>query len=304
MVAKTLVAVASFVGIAVAEPYIWSPILGRTSNPMVTPMTRLVPTVQPVVYTTQTFYPTAGQTIGAADYQGYPSYGYGAVRNEQQQLSDCDFVDREYEINVSIDRQKRSSSFSGYMPYQQATVREIPSTVVSKQYHSQDEFGNYKYGYTNPNFEKHESGNANSEVKGHYSYIDKNGNARRLYYVADEHGFHITGDDVPGTQTYLRHKRSAEPRILRTYEAVPTQEAPEVLSRQYHAQDDFGNYKYGYVNPHFEKHESGNAETEVRGHYRYIMANGLDRIIEYIADQDGFHVKVDGVPDKASFNMH
>ena len=56
-------------------------------------------------------------------------------------------------------------------------MREIPSTVVSKQYHSQDEFGNYKYGYTNPNFEKHESGNANSEVKGHYSYIDENGNA-------------------------------------------------------------------------------------------------------------------------------
>ena len=65
-------------------------------------------------------------------------------------------------------RQKRSSSYK--VPYQQqaATVREIPSTVVSKQYHSQDDQGNYKYGYTNPHFEKHESGNANSEVKGHY----------------------------------------------------------------------------------------------------------------------------------------
>ena len=64
-------------------------------------------------------------------------------------------------------RHKRSSSYN--VPYhQQATVREIPSTVVSKQYHSQDDQGNYKYGYTNPHFEKHESGNANSEVKGHY----------------------------------------------------------------------------------------------------------------------------------------
>jgi len=306
MVAKTLVAVASFVGMAVAEQYIYfgSPILGRSSSqPLATPM--MIPTVQPVVYTAgPAFYPTAGRgQIASPDFQGYPARGYGTVRKEQQQLRDCDFLDGEYEINVSIDRQKRSSGFSGYMPYQQATVREIPSTVVSKQYHSQDEFGNYKYGYTNPNFEKHESGNANSEVKGHYSYIDENGNARRLYYVADEHGFHITGDDVPGTQTYLRHKRSSEPRTLTVHEAVPTTKVPDVLSRQYHAQDDFGNYKYGYVNPHFEKHESGNADTEVRGHYRYIDGNGLNRIIEYIADQDGFHVKVDGVPDKASFNM-
>ena len=68
-------------------------------------------------------------------------------------------------------------------------------------------------------------------------------------------------------------------------------------------QDDFGNYKYGYSNPHFEKHESGNAETEVRGRYRYLDSNGLNRIVEYIADQHGFHVKMDGgpAPDEKSF---
>ena len=68
-------------------------------------------------------------------------------------------------------------------------------------------------------------------------------------------------------------------------------------------QDDFGSYKYGYSNPHSAKQESGNAETEVRGRYRYLDSYGLNRIVEYIADRHGFHVKLDGapVPNKRSF---
>jgi len=312
MVAKTLVAVASFVGLAVADSYVYRPAAILPPNQLINPtgMTRIVPSIQPLVYataTTPTFY-------------RYPAVTYVTAQQQPPQQpapkkEPCDYLDDEYEINVSIDRTKRSVGFTGYLPFQQATVREIPSTVVSKQYHSQDEFGNYKYGYTNPNFEKHESGNANSEVKGHYSYIDKSGNARKLYYVADSHGFHITGDDVSGTQTYLRHRRStsSKPVHLTVHEAVPTrpkdvpsttEDAPAtVVSKQYHTQDDFGNYKYGYADSHFEKHESGNADNEVRGHYRYIDGNGLNRVIEYVADRHGFHVKVDGIPDKASFSM-
>merc|ERR1711962_1393255 len=230
MVAKTLVAVASVVGLAVADSYVYRPsaILAHNSGQLISPatgsaMSRIMPSIiqqqqqHPVVYTTTSgFTPALITPLSLMRYLRRP----------------CDYLDGggEYEINVSIDRrqnrQKRSvagsgGQFTGYLPFQQATVREIPSTVVSKQYHSQDEFGNYKYGYTNPDFEKHESGNANSEVKGHYSYIDEKGNARRLYYVADSHGFHITGDDVPGrTQTYLRHKRSP------TVPEVPPERSP------------------------------------------------------------------------------
>ena len=68
-------------------------------------------------------------------------------------------------------------------------------------------------------------------------------------------------------------------------------------------QDDFGSYKYGYSNPQSAKQETGSAETEVRGRYRYLDGNGLNRIVEYIADRHGFHVKLDGAPvsDKKYF---
>merc|ERR1711963_476158 len=57
---------------------------------------------------------------------------------------------------------------------------------VSQQYHSQDEFGNYSYGYANNNSEKQEVGNTRSgQVKGHYTYVDGAGRNRRVDYVAD-----------------------------------------------------------------------------------------------------------------------
>merc|ERR1711963_650186 len=77
---------------------------------------------------------------------------------------------------------------------------------VSQQYHSQDEFGNYSYGYANNNSEKQEVGNTRSgQVKGHYTYVDGAGRNRRVDYVADNNGFRAAGDGIN------KIKREAEP---------------------------------------------------------------------------------------------
>merc|ERR1711992_123469 len=58
---------------------------------------------------------------------------------------------------------------------------------------------------------------------------------------------------------------------------------------QYFLQDKFGNYAYAYANQNSEKMEKGD-QNSVKGHYAYIMSNGLKRRVDYIADNQGFHV--------------
>jgi len=195
-----------------------------------------------------------------------------------------------------------------------ATIRPVPSGVTASQYHSQDEFGNYAYGYENQNSEKHEAGNAYTGVQGHYSYVDPYGLNRRVDYVADAAGFRASGRGI------LRKKRSLA-YGLSPYAAVPSYsrypfttaayaapvvtpiatqpivQAPvatirsvpsDVTASQYHTQDEFGNYAYGYQNENSEKEEAGNVHTGVRGHYSYVDGFGLNRRVDYVADGLGF----------------
>jgi len=58
---------------------------------------------------------------------------------------------------------------------------------------------------------------------------------------------------------------------------------------QYFVKDNFGNYVYSYNDQQSEKSEEGNKES-IKGQYAYIMSNGVKRRVEYIADNNGFHV--------------
>merc|ERR1711942_601344 len=58
---------------------------------------------------------------------------------------------------------------------------------------------------------------------------------------------------------------------------------------QYFLQDKFGNYVYAYANQNSEKMEEGD-QNSVKGHYAYIMSNGQKRRVDYIADDQGFHI--------------
>merc|ERR1712154_433860 len=67
---------------------------------------------------------------------------------------------------------------------------------------------------------------------------------------------------------------------------------------QYFLQDKMGNYVYAYANQNSEKMEEGD-QNSVKGHYAYIMSNGQKRRVDYIADNQGFHViRDDAVNDR------
>merc|ERR1719422_2010023 len=69
---------------------------------------------------------------------------------------------------------------------------------------------------------------------------------------------------------------------------------------QYFLQDKFGNYAYAYANQNSEKMEKGD-QNSVKGHYAYIMSNGQKRRVDYIADNQGFHVIRDDADNAGRF---
>merc|ERR1712029_156362 len=96
-------------------------------------------------------------------------------------------------------------------------------------------------------------------------------------------------NNVMGMSTVLSNVKMASP-----YQA---QAGP----RQYHLQDEFGNFEYAYANKDSEKMEKGN-DMLVRGRYAYIMSDGVLRRVDYIADNDGFHILQDNADSSKSQN--
>jgi len=64
---------------------------------------------------------------------------------------------------------------------------------------------------------------------------------------------------------------------------------PVVNPNQYLEKDNFGNYAFGYSTQNSEMSEVGNAQSK-KGHFANIMADGKLRRVDYIADNQGFHI--------------
>merc|ERR1712080_248743 len=64
----------------------------------------------------------------------------------------------------------------------------------------------------------------------------------------------------------------------------------------YHAQDDFGQYNYGYSDPNSVKQEVKTADGVTRGSYSYVDANGIVQTVNYISDAMGFRVAATNLP--------
>ncbi|KPM09986.1 structural constituent of cuticle-like protein [Sarcoptes scabiei] len=68
---------------------------------------------------------------------------------------------------------------------------------------------------------------------------------------------------------------------LLTYKPHP---APEPYNFQYAANDEYGNNQY--------RNEEQDKSGVIRGSYGYTDANGLYRVVDYVADDDGFRASI------------
>merc|ERR1711915_727442 len=70
----------------------------------------------------------------------------------------------------------------------------------------------------------------------------------------------------------------------------------DAANSQFHAQDDLGQYNYGYSSPTSTKQELKTADGVTRGSYSYVDANGLVQTVNYISDALGFKVAATNLP--------
>ena len=68
----------------------------------------------------------------------------------------------------------------------------------SSQFHAQDEFGQFSFGYQNINSAKTETKDAFGVTRGSYQYVDANGVLQTVNYIADDvNGFRVAGTNIP-----------------------------------------------------------------------------------------------------------
>ncbi|CAL4179437.1 unnamed protein product, partial [Meganyctiphanes norvegica] len=78
--------------------------------------------------------------------------------------------------------------------------------------------------------------------------------------------------------------------------AVAPVMAPTTITHQHHAQDEFGQYNFGYAGGPSSRHEVRDAFGVVRGSYNYVDANGQVQTQNYVADALGFRVAATNLP--------
>merc|ERR1719222_717599 len=187
-------------------------------------------------------------------------------------------------------------------------VQAAAVDTTGSQYHAQDDFGQYSFGYNDPNSVRQEVKTADGVVRGAYRYVDTSGVVQTVEYIADAAGFRVAGTNLPqGTVALpasvvdtpevaaakqahaLAHAQAdaaaaVQPEDLSLYDtpaaapvavAAPVVHAVAPEGSQYHAQDDFGQYSYGYSDPNSVKQEIKSADGVTRGAYSYVDANGI-----------------------------
>merc|ERR1712123_371868 len=109
----------------------------------------------------------------------------------------------------------------------------IPSTP-SSQFHAQDEFGQFSFGYENINSAKTETRDAFGVTRGSYQYVDANGILQTVNYIADPvNGFQVAGTNIPVAPAAPNVALPVAPKapvVEPLVAPVPVMETPEVAA--------------------------------------------------------------------------
>merc|ERR1712123_343154 len=109
----------------------------------------------------------------------------------------------------------------------------IPSTP-SSQFHAQDEFGQFSFGYENINSAKTENRDAFGVTRGSYQYVDANGILQTVNYIADPvNGFRVAGTNIPvapAAQNVALPVAPKAPVVEPLVAPLPVMETPEVAA--------------------------------------------------------------------------
>lgn len=70
-------------------------------------------------------------------------------------------------------------------------------SIYKTQYHSQDQLGQYAFGYVGDASTAHEVRTLDGAVRGSYTYVDSDGQLQTANYIADDKGFRVEATNLP-----------------------------------------------------------------------------------------------------------
>jgi len=112
-------------------------------------------------------------------------------------------------------------------PVPVAPIVEPPSS----QFHAQDEFGQFSFGYQNINSAKTETKDAFGVTRGSYQYVDANGVLQTVNYIADDiNGFRVAGTNIPVAPEAALVAAPVAPVSAPLVAPVAPEETPEVAA--------------------------------------------------------------------------
>lgn len=97
--------------------------------------------------------------------------------------------------------------------YNQFGMRAQPNLFhnIKSQFHTQNEFGQYSYGYNDGLSSKIESKTADGVTHGSYAYIDSNGIVQNVNYISDDvNGFRVSGSNLPTVEPVYEYPAQEE----------------------------------------------------------------------------------------------
>jgi len=112
-----------------------------------------------------------------------------------------------------------------------APVPVAPIPTPSSQFHAQDEFGQFSFGYQNINSARTESKDAFGVTRGSYQYVDANGVLQTVNYISDDvNGFRVAATNVPVAPAATPLVAPVAPEAAPLVAPVAVAETPEVAA--------------------------------------------------------------------------
>jgi len=95
--------------------------------------------------------------------------------------------------------------------------------------------------------------------------------------------------DLHSSNNFVTHKVMHPMSTQRMTQKLAEMPQSAANPNQYLLKDNFGNYAFGYSTQNSEMAEKGNSQSK-KGHFANIMADGKLRRVDYVADNQGFHI--------------
>jgi len=172
-----------------------------------------------------------------------------------------------------------------------AGVEEATAAFINQNL---DQDASYNFGYSTSESDRKESADNDLNVKGSFSFVADDGIRRTVEYIAGSTtGFVATGAHLPVAEDAA----AATAPLLKT--AAPIRQvlpvAPVVVPAVAHvsplvktsdvAVEKTGDssYSFNYQNNHSSRDETADSELNVKGSYKFVADDGVERSVKYTA---------------------